>query len=235
MKAMDEVAAKKWVKDKKNRGAILAKFFGDFSHSNSRVAFFMAGIPGAGKTEFAEQVIHNSLPLLVPLEHDKLVEYIDGYLPENCYNYRKAGSILVTEVFSHCLKNGYGFIFDGTLSHENGIRNVKKALKAGYTVYVVYIVQDAKLAWELTQARELVKKRAIEKRGFLETCTKINENLRSIFRAFKDQPKFNFWVINKGGELSHTNATAIIHDVHLDRAEEIEKALKADYNVGIEE
>ena len=232
---MDETSAKKWVKDKKNQSTVLTKFFKDFPHTDSKIAFFMAGIPGAGKTEFAEQVLRDSLPLLILVEHDKLVEYIDGYKPENYYNYRKAGSTLVTEVFNACLKQGYSFIFDGTLSHENGIRNVRKALKAGYTVYVVYIVQDAKVAWELTQAREVVKKRAIEKRGFLETCGKINESLHNIFRTFKDKPKFNFWVIHKGGKLCHASATAIIHGPDLDETAAIEKALNSGYNLNIEE
>lgn len=232
---MEEASAKKWVKNKKNRSAVLAKFFKDFPHTTTKIAFFMAGIPGAGKTEFAEQVIRDGLPLLIPIEHDKLVEYIDGYKPGDYYNYRKAGSTLVTEVFNTCLKNGYGFIFDGTLSHENGIRNVKKALKAGYAVYIVYIIQDTQVAWELTQARELVKKRAIEKRGFLETCGKINQSLQNIFRTFKDRPTFNFWIIHKNGAVSHTNATAIIHSANLDKTDEIEKALNTDYNLSLEE
>ena len=112
---------------------------------------------------------------------------------------------------------------------------MRKTLKAGYTVYVVYIVQDAKVAWGLTQAREVVKKRAIEKHGFLEACGKINKSLQDIFHAFRDQPKFNFWVIHKGGELSHANATAIIHGPDLDETEAIEKALDTGYNLNLEE
>lgn len=232
---MDEAAAKKWVKDKKNRAAVLAQFFEHFPHTKAKIAFFMAGIPGAGKTEFAEQAIRENSPALIPIEHDKLVEYIDGYAPENYYNYRKAGSALVTGVLNECLKNGSAFILDGTLSHESSIRNVRKALKAGYAVYVIYIVQDAQVAWELTQARELVKKRAIEKRGFLETCAKINKSLQNIFHAFKDHDNFNFWLINKGGSLSHANATAIIHGPDLDATDAIEKALQTGYNLDIKE
>lgn len=230
---MDEAAAKKWVKDKRNRAAVLAQFFEDFPHTKVKIAFFMAGIPGAGKTEFAEWAIRENSPALVPIEHDKLVEYIDGYAPENYYSYRKAGSTLVTDIFNACLKNGYAFIFDGTLSHTNGIRNVRKALKAGYTVYIVYILQDAQVAWELTKARELVKKRSIEKQGFLETCTKINKSLQNIFHAFKDRDNFNFWLIDKGGAQSHANATAIIYGSDLDTAGAIEKALQTDYNLDI--
>jgi hypothetical protein len=232
---MDDTAAKKWAKDKRNQVEVLEKFFRDFPPIPHKTAFFMAGIPGAGKTEFVDQAIRDSMPRLVPLEHDKLVEYIDGYRPENYYNYRKAGSVLVTKVFDTCIRSGYGFIFDGTLSHENGIRNVRKALKAGYEVYIVYILQDPDVAWELTQARELVKKRSIERSGFLNTCAKINENLLSIFRSFRNRPTFNFWVINKSGSLSHRHATAIIHGPELDKTKEVEKVLAANYNLTPEE
>ena len=232
---MDEATAKKWVKDKKNRARVLTQFFKDFPHIKTKTAIFMAGIPGAGKTEFAQQFLREDSPTLIPIEHDKLVEYIDSYQPEQYYNYRKAGSTLVTEVFNFCLKNGYGFIFDGTLSHDNGIRNVRKALRAGYTVYVIYIIQDATVAWELTQARELVKKRAIEKRGFLETCAKINKSLQNIFRTFRNQPNFNFWIIHKRGVMSHANATAIIHGPNLDATDKIEKALATGYTLHVEE
>lgn len=137
----------------------------------------MAGIPGAGKTEFTNNAIKEETPELISIEHDQLVEYIKGYKPEEYYNYRKAGSVLVTRIFEECLKNGYAFVFDGTLSHENGIKNINRCFKSKYEVIVVYIVQDTKMAWELTRARELVKKRAIEKQGFIETCNKINANL----------------------------------------------------------
>lgn len=230
---MSEDDAKAWVKNRANQDVVVRKFFNDFRPGKTKIAFFMAGIPGAGKTEFAENTIRESSPMLVPIEHDKLVEYIDGYKPENYYSYRKAGSTLVTRVFDACLADGYAFIFDGTLSHENGLRNIRKALRAGYAVYVVYIMQDAKVAWELTQARELVKKRAIEKIGFLETCHKINQNLLTIFETVGGEPNFNFWIINKRGAPGMENASAIVHGPGSDQRAGIEKALRARYNLDV--
>lgn len=230
---MNENEAKEWVKVKENREKVVAQFFKDFPPVNTKLAFFMAGIPGAGKTEFAENTIREASPALVPIEHDKLVEYIAGYKPENYYNYRKAGSRLVTEVLKQSLQNGYAFIFDGTLSHVNGIRNIKKALKAGYQIYIVYIIQDAKMAWQLTQAREITKKRAIEREGFVETCNKINQNLLSIFQTFRSTPAFNFWILHKHGALGMENATAIIHGPELDKTSQIEKELNKSYNLKV--
>jgi hypothetical protein len=191
----------------------------------------MAGIPGAGKTEFAENILQDeATSTFVPIEHDKLVEYIPGYKPENYYEYRKAGSALVTEVFDECLRNDYAFIFDGTLSHENGVRNIAKVIKAGYVVYVVYIVQDIAKAWELTQARELTKKRSIEKTGFLETCGKLNKNLLDIFKANKNEPEFNFWLIDKHGSSDLSSTTVIVHGFDTDNHQQIETELQKIYN-----
>ncbi len=226
---MNEEDAKRWVK--LNRKKVATRFFEQFKPLESKIAFFMAGIPGAGKTEFAENTIRESSPVLMPIEHDKLVEYIDEYKPENYYSYRKAGSGLVSEVFQQSIRNGYAFIFDGTLSNKNGIRNVSKALKAGYEVYIVYIIQEADVAWQLTQARELVVKRAIEKQGFIETCNKINENLLRLFNKHKDETNFNMWIIHKHGSSGMENATAIIHGRDLDKTREIEKELNKSYNV----
>lgn len=122
---MDEDEAKKWAKDKSNQEKFLKTFFKDYPPHKKQLAFFMAGIPGAGETEFAENTINKVKPKLIPIEHDKLIEYIPDYKPKDYYNYRKAGSILVTRLLDECLKSGYSFIFDGTLSHEHGYRNIQ--------------------------------------------------------------------------------------------------------------
>lgn len=227
---MNEVEAKKWVKDKENQDKVVKRFFDDYPPSKTKIAFFMAGIPGAGKTEFAENTINSLKPKYVPVEHDKIVEYIDGYRPENYYTFRTAGSVLVSRLLDECLKNGYAFILDGTLSHEQGYKNIQKALKAGYYVQIVYIVQTAKMAWELTKDRELVKKRAIRKEGFVATCNKINANLLNIFHRFKDQANFGLWILNKNGKVGVGKATSIIYSQQINSTNEVEKALQVTYN-----
>ncbi len=181
---MSEEEAKKWVKDKTNQQKVIAESTGTNPRSD-KLAYFMAGIPGAGKTELAKGLQGSPLGDFTVIEHDKLVEYIDNYKPENYYNFRTAGSTLVTKLFEHCLKNGCSFIFDGTLSHDNGFKNIQKALKHGFSVIVLYVHQDVASAWKLTQDRELVKKRSIEKIGFIKTCQNITLSLKAIFKSFK--------------------------------------------------
>ncbi len=146
------------------------------------------------------------------IEHDRLVEFIDGYAPEQYYMFRKAGSRLVTALFDHCIRHGISFIFDGTLSHDNGYRNVKRALDNGFSVIILYIHQDIASAWSLTQDRELVKKRGIERAGFIKTAKKITASLKKIFTAFADNQDFAFWVVKKNGKPGLENATTVLYD-----------------------
>lgn len=71
----------------------------------------------------------------------------------------------------------------------------------------------------------------LEKAGFIETCNKINQNLLEIFKTFKDDPLFNFWILNKRGDPTMKISTAIIHGPELSKASEIEKALTTSYNL----
>ncbi len=208
---MNENRAKAWVKNKANQQKVINSCVGRDPRA-AKLAFFMAGIPGAGKTEFVEGLQGSLQRKHIVIEHDKLVEYIDGYKPEDYYNFRKAGSVLVTKLFKYCLEKGYSFIFDGTLSHDNGYKNIKKALDHGYSVVVIYIHQDIVSAWKLTQDRELVKKRSIERNGFIETCRKITISLQKIFTAFADNENFAFWVVKKNGAPGLENSTTILYD-----------------------
>lgn len=229
---MNEEQAKLWVKDKENQKRVIEACIGQDPRAD-KLAFFMAGIPGAGKTEFAKGLQGSPLGDYIVIEHDQLVEYIDGYKPENYYDFRKAGSTLVTKLFDHCLKNGYSFIFDGTLSHDNGYKNIKKTLDHGYSVIVLYVHQDIKSAWRLTQDRELVKKRAIERSGFIDTCQRITLSLRKIFTAFQGNQHFAFWIVKKNGAPGTENSELILYD-YLDDASDkstVEQILNEDYNI----
>ncbi len=101
---MDVEQAKKWAKNKDNQDAAVRLFFQSNKPQHGKTVFFMAGIPGAGKTEFTERTIREASQHLISIEHDKLVEYINGYTPETYYNFRKAGSILVTRLHGNSLK-----------------------------------------------------------------------------------------------------------------------------------
>lgn len=232
---MSEEEAKAWAKDKNNQQQVINACIKRDAPKKRKAAIFMAGIPGAGKTEFVRGMRAQSTSLrgFVVIEHDKLVEHIDTYTPGRYYDYRKAGSTLVTALFNHCLARDLPFIFDGTLSHDNARRNIKKALKHGYEVVIVYIHQDIKSAWQLTQDRELVKKRAIEREGFIQTAQRINDTLSGVFSEFYNNNKFSFWVMLKNGTPGTENANMIVYEGSnpSEGKEDIESILNQQYNV----
>ncbi len=97
----------------------------------------------------------------------------------------------------------------------------------------VYIHQDIKTAWQLTQDRELVKKRSIDRNGFIETCKLINANLTKIFSTFHDNNKFAFWVFKKNGDSLNSTSEAFFYD-SFEKGNikaDIENILNQNYNI----
>lgn len=181
-----------WINNQTNLDKVVNQVFDkQFKH-----AIFMAGIPGSGKTEFVSGLKRNFTQDII-IEHDQLVEFLPNYQPKKYYNYRSAGSKIVNAAFKKCLECRHSFIFDGTLAHNAGLSNILKTLKRGYHVQVIYIVLDPEKAWAMTQKRELVTNRGINKDGFTETCKSINSRLLNIFDKCIDHDKFEFIYVEK--------------------------------------
>jgi UDP-N-acetylglucosamine kinase len=77
-------------------------------------------------------------------------------------------------------------VFDGTFSQARALENLDRALHHGYTVKVYYIHQEPELAWQFTKDRELTEHRAIDKVGFIETYTKLEQNLQILCKDYKN-------------------------------------------------
>lgn len=190
---MEPQKVRDWLKEDKNLDKTLDRFFDE----QFRLAIFMAGIPGAGKTELVRRMSPAVLAGFTIIEHDKLVELLPKYQPELAYDYRPAGSALITSILSQVIKQKRSFLIDTTLSAQAGKSNVKKALAKGYRVMVLYVYQDIRQAQTLTRKREVVTKRGISREGFVAACQKINRNLRDIFEAHQQNPLFSFIYVDK--------------------------------------
>ena len=194
---LDEDKIRQWVKE--NKQELVDRFFAaqTIKQAGDKRTIFMAGIPGAGKTEFVRRMAKQPGFDYIVIEHDKLVELIDGYKAEHYYAYRQAGNTLVTEILKRCLRQCLSFIFDTTLAKGRSTSNVKQAIARGYKVEVIYVVQEPGLAWQFTQDRERDQKRNISPKGFAETCQLINPNLAEIYGQHKNSPQFTFSCFDK--------------------------------------
>lgn len=112
---------KKWIKRKENKHKIIENLCNDCESVETRSAIFMAGSPGAGKTETARRLIESLFAPYVHVDQDKIKSILPDYSGEMAEKYHGAASIGVDIVFNHILKKRYNFILDSTFS------NIKKA------------------------------------------------------------------------------------------------------------
>ena len=143
-------------------------------------AFFMAGLPGAGKTEFTVNLIKEISLKVVRIDMDEIATHIDSYDPLQADAFRAAASDILSAVYDRVLHRKVDFIMDGTFRSPNSLSNIERALQKGYTVKVLYIHQAPDIAWSFTKAREKIEKRAIDRTGFIQGYFDIHDNIRSL-------------------------------------------------------
>lgn len=136
------------------------------------VSVFMAGSPGAGKTEASIELIellsHDGLDVL-RIDADELRGEFAAYSGENSWLFHSAVSIVIEKIHDLALKQRQNFILDGTLTnYEKSKQNIERSLKKNRPVQILYVYQDPRLAWEFVQARERKEGRRIRPETFAE-------------------------------------------------------------------
>jgi predicted ABC-type ATPase len=219
---MDEPRILKWVKA--NKKSLIDEIVGDTQSSDTPTAIIMAGVPGAGKTEFLTHITPEIVDIVV-IDLDTIVAQMPDYQPAEYYKYRKAANIVVSGVLDKALQNRLNFALDGTFSHEKGAENIARALKRDYEVSLFFVDQDPVLAWEITKARRNLTGRPIEYAGFTKACRSVVPNVQNAVKAFHDNPNFFVSVIKKDGLKNFD---------YIDERKQVDKYLKLVYNKYIE-
>lgn len=137
------------------------------------VSVFMAGSPGAGKTESAMKLIEkfsddNSI---LRIDSDEVRCEFEDYNGKNSSLFQAATSILVDKMHDIALDQKQSFVFDGTLSNlERVIENIDRSLspKRNREVFIVYVYQDPVQAWEFVKKRAEKDGRVVPKEAFIE-------------------------------------------------------------------
>jgi len=141
-----------------------------FRREANPVSVFMAGSPGAGKTEASIELL-DSLdgPPIIRVDPDELRNEFPGYTGANAWLFQKAVSVLVDKIHDMVLDQQQSFLLDGTLSHYDIARkNIERSLKKKRTVQILYVYQAPLLAWDFVQARETAEGRRILPETFIE-------------------------------------------------------------------
>ncbi len=133
------------------------------------VSVFMAGSPGAGKTEASIELLANyaSSPIL-RIDPDELRELIPTYSGGNAWLFQKAVISIVEAIHDRALQQKQSFVMDGTLSsYDVALKNVARSVKRERLVQILYVYQSPELAWQFVQAREAKEGRRIEPETFV--------------------------------------------------------------------
>lgn len=200
---------------RKRKGAFAKKFIKDAGVEKKKipVAFFMAGLPGAGKTEFTKELIGMLKVKILRLDMDEIATQIDLYAPEKADRFRAGASLLLNKIFDIAVKGKYDFIMDGTFGSKYALMNVKRALTHGYRVKVIFLNQDPKIAWNYTMAREKVERRAIDKDGFIESYIRLKDNLQKLSELCDDRLSVDIIIKNERMEQKEWLSDVFIKDI----------------------
>ena len=131
------------------------------------VSIFMAGSPGAGKTEASVALIEAVGPT-IRIDPDDLRSEFPDYTGGNAHLFQAAVSIVVDKMLDEVFANGQSFLLDGTLTNERrACDNIERSLKRKRVVQILFVYQDPCQAWEFVCAREALEGRRIDLNTFI--------------------------------------------------------------------
>ena len=156
------------------------------------ISAFMAGSPGAGKTEFSKSLIEilekNSKHRVVRIDGDEIRVLLPEYTGSNSHLFQGAVSLIVEKIHDLVLRKKQSFVFDSTFArYEKAVDNVNRSLEKGRPISIFYLYQEPEIAWRFTQAREAAEGRNIPKTAFIDQFLSARETIGKIFNAFKDK------------------------------------------------
>jgi len=205
-----EREATRWIRREPNKRTIISKFAdpNTYPPTEHPLVTFMAGSPGAGKSEFVKsfkqslEEITKARPVVI--DPDAVREFLPGYTGKNSYLFQRPISIGVDDLFSFSLKHNQNIIVDGTFSDYTRARaNVVRVLNKYGVIIILYVIQSPEIAWAFTQLREVTEGRNIRKEDFISRFIGAKETVDKIKLEFKDRIRLN--VIQKDYKDTKTN------------------------------
>jgi len=166
------------------------------------LTLFMAGSPGAGKTETSKYLILNLKNFLsqkseidysvVRIDADEIREKCPGYDGQNAHLFQAAASLGVNKLYDYVIKRKFNVLVDGTFSNSRYAQaNIEIALNKKREVYIYYIFQEPERAWEFTLKRERLQNRKITMDTFISSFIGAKDNVNEVKRLYKDKIKIN--------------------------------------------
>ncbi|WP_235989074.1 zeta toxin family protein [Pseudomonas lopnurensis] len=133
---------------------------------------FMAGSPGAGKTEVSKRFVQSleqlaeegfdDLGHVLRIDPDDFREGMPGYTGGNSSLFNDAVVKILEKVLDRAYEKDVSFLLDGTLSSQQvAEKNIRRALGRNRYVLIMYVYQDPLTAWNFVESRRRVNGRSI--------------------------------------------------------------------------
>jgi predicted ABC-type ATPase len=186
---------------KKNRDKFYHQVINGKNVSKNKIAIFMAGSPGAGKTEVATELISFYQNICL-IDADNFREGFPEYNGKNSHEFQSGASWLVGDVFRRVTNQGYSFLLDGTFALESASKNIKQVLKHSYEVNIYFIYQNPFIAWDFVKLREDKEGRNVPKETFINAYFMSRNNVIKVKKKFGELININILFKDFKGEIS---------------------------------
>ncbi len=168
------------------------------------ISVFMAGSPGAGKTETAKFLIEtlSEGKKILHIDPDDLRKEFSDYDGHNSLLFQYPTSIIADKMQDMALRNSQSFVFDGTLTNLNRSKeNIDRSLQLKYKreVFIVYVYQDPIQAWKFVRQREKKDGRSIPDEVFIQQYFAARENVNTLKEIFGKKIQVDIVVKNIDG------------------------------------
>ena len=174
-----------------------------FVPETNPVSVFMAGSPGAGKTEASIELLNLKAAdgaKVLRIDPDELRETLPGYNGANSWLFQRAVIPIVEKIHDLALEQQQSFLLDGTLSSYNvAEKNIQRSLKRGRTVQILYVYQVPEQAWKFVQAREAAEGRRIQPEDFVRQYFAAREVVNRLKTEFGKRIQVDLLMKNNDG------------------------------------
>lgn len=203
---------------KTHRKELIERFsnLSDYPSQEKPRTIFMAGAPGAGKTEFSKAIIRNvpELKGAVRIDADEIKTWLPQYTGKNTSDVQGVSVLGLIRLFDYALHHKQSVVVDGTFSeYAYAKENIERCLKLKNDRFptIIYIYQDPRFAWEFTKIRAIEEGREVPVEYFIETYFKSIDVVNRIKEEFHDKIQVDFIIKNYLHEIekTHFNVTHI--------------------------
>lgn len=182
---------------KSNRKQLINKFadLNYYFHDENPASYFMAGAPGAGKTEYSKSFIkemyeHDHNIRIVRIDPDEIREILPTNIWTGCNadELSRATSKGVEILYDYALHNYQNLLMDGTFSnYDVAYKNVTRSLSKGRRIGLYYVYQRPMIAWKFTKIREVEEGRHVPKAIFIDSFFGSINNVNRIKKELGSQ------------------------------------------------